>query len=467
MPLSLAQGVLESLRIGVGFLWTAAWAIIMGLTITSLVQVYVSKERMARVLGDDDLGALTKATVFGAASSGCSFGAVAIGKGLFKKGAHAVNVLAFMFASTNLIVELGLMILILLGWEFLVAELLGGVILIAVMALIVHVTLPENLFDQVRDELNQRDQDHGVTEDPTCGMEGKDEYSLVTDGGETLKFCSAGCMETYEQEAASSGGWRDELLSWGGWYKVGNQYHKEWSMIWKDVIAGFLVAGFVIVFVPQWVWNVLFLQGDGLLVSAENAIMGVTIAVISFVGSMGNVPFAVALWGGGISFAGVIAFVYADLITIPVLNVYRKYYGWKVMLYILGVFFVTMAFTGFLMEELFDVLGIVPDLAGGQTATEQEYFELNYTFYLNIIAFALSGFLLYVYRRGLGAPGQYRDPVCGMRTDDSGPSVIHDGDTYYFCSKACKRSFETNPPAFSHKHPEISEGGATQSHDHH
>jgi len=221
MQATLVDGILESLRIGVGFLWTAAWAIIMGLVITSLVQVYVSKERMAQILGNDDLSGLTKATVFGAASSGCSFGAVAIGKGLFKKGGHVVNVLAFMFASTNLIVELGLMILILLGWEFLVAELLGGIILIAVMALLVHVTLPENLFDEVRQELNERDQEHGVTEDPTCGMEGKDEYSLTTDGGETLKFCSEGCMETYEQETASSGGWRDELLSWGAGTKSG------------------------------------------------------------------------------------------------------------------------------------------------------------------------------------------------------------------------------------------------------
>ncbi|AGB15007.1 putative permease [Halovivax ruber XH-70] len=462
MVATLGTAVGEALRIGIGFLWTAAWAIIMGLVITSLVQVYVSKERMAAMLGDGDIAGITKATVFGAASSGCSFGAVAIGKGLFKKGAHVVTFLAFMFASTNLIVELGLMILILLGWEFLVAELLGGVILIAVMAVVVHLTLPENLFEDVRAELNQQDRDHGVSEDPTCGMEGKDEHTLVTDGGETLKFCSAGCMETYRQEAASSGGWRDELRSWGGWYKVGNQYRKEWSMLYKDVIAGFLISGFVIVFVPQWVWNTLFLQGDGLLVSAENAVMGVAIAVISFVGSMGNVPFAVALWGGGVSFAGVIAFVYADLITIPVLNVYRKYYGWKVMAYILGVFFVTMAFTGFLMEQLFDVLGIVPDLAGGMTASEQTYFELNYTFYLNLIAFALSGFLFYVYRRGLGAPGQYRDPVCGMRTDDDGPSVSHAGETYHFCSTACKRSFEKQPDRYATVDPAIS-----GNHDHH
>ncbi|MFC4246027.1 permease [Natribaculum luteum] len=467
MEAALVDGILESMRIGVGFLWTAAWAIIMGLVITSLVQVYVSKERMARVLGEGDVSGVAKATLFGAASSGCSFGAVAIGKGLFKKGAHVVNVLAFMFASTNLIVELGLMILILLGWEFLVAELFGGIILIAVMALIVHLTLPETLFDEVREELSQRDHDQGITEDPTCGMEGKDEYSLVTDGGETLKFCSAGCLETYEQAVSGSGSWRDELLSWGGWYKLGNQYRKEWSMIWKDVVAGFLISGFVIVFVPQRVWNTLFLQGDGLLVSAENAVMGVAIAVISFVGSIGNVPFAVALWGGGVSFAGVIAFVYADLITIPVLNVYRKYYGWTVMLYILGVFFVTMAFTGFLMEQLFSVLDIVPNLAGGQTATEQTYFERDYRFYLNLIAFALSGFLLYVYRRGLGAPGQYRDPVCGMRADESGPSATHDGETYYFCSNQCKRSFEKNPTAFSHAHPQVSGVNSSQNHEHH
>src|SRR6056297_2436386 len=159
MQAPIVEGIVESLRIGVGFLWTAAWAIIMGLVVTSLVQVYVSKERMAQVLGDGDLSGLTKATAFGAASSGCSFGAVAIGKGLFKKGAHVVNFLAFMFASTNLIVELGLMILILLGWEFLVAELLGGVILIAVMALIVHATLPESRFEQARAALAERDRE--------------------------------------------------------------------------------------------------------------------------------------------------------------------------------------------------------------------------------------------------------------------------------------------------------------------
>jgi len=467
MPATLVGGITESLRIGIGFLWTAAWAIIMGLVITSLVQVYVSKERMAQVLGAGDLSGLTKATLFGAASSGCSFGAVAIGKGLFKKGAHVVNFLAFMFASTNLIVELGLMILILLGWEFLVAELLGGLLLIAVMAVLVHLTLPENLFERVREELNERDSAEGVTEDPTCGMEGKDEYSLVTDGGETLTFCSAGCLETYRQEVSSSGGWRDELRSWGGWYKVGNQYRKEWSMLYKDVIAGFLISGFVIVFVPQWVWNALFLQGDGLLVSAENALMGVAIAVISFVGSMGNVPFAVALWGGGVSFAGVIAFVYADLITIPVLNVYRKYYGWTVMAYILGVFFVTMAFSGFLMEQLFDALGIIPNLASGQTASEQTYFKIDYTLFLNAIAFGLTGFLFYVYRRGLGAPGQYRDPVCGMRTDEEGPSAEYDGESYYFCSNTCKRAFERRPPKYAIHSTPADSNGESREHEHH
>src|SRR6056297_839791 len=166
------DAILESLRIGIGFLWTAAWAIIMGLVITSLVQVYVSKDRMARLLGEGDLRGLTRATLFGAASSGCSFGAVAIGKGLFKKGAHVVTFLAFMFASTNLIVELGLMILVLLGWEFLVAELLGGLILIAVMAVIVQLTLPETLFEEVRTELKQRDQGQGVNAAPTRWMRG-------------------------------------------------------------------------------------------------------------------------------------------------------------------------------------------------------------------------------------------------------------------------------------------------------
>lgn len=470
MIASFIANVLEALRIGTGFLWTAAWAIIMGLVITSWVQVYVSKERMGKLLGTESLSSLTKATEFGAASSGCSFGAAAIAKGLFRKGAHPMNTLAFMFASTNLIVELGLMILILLGWEFLVAELLGGLILILVMGIIIHFTLPEEMFERARDELNARDSEEGIETDPTCGMEGSEEFTLVTDGGETLEFCSQGCMETYEQKLAGQGDWRTELTSWGGWYKLGNQYRKEWSMLYKDVIAGFLISGFVIVFVPQSVWNTLFLQGDGTFFSAENAVMGVAIAVISFVGSIGNVPFAVALWSGGVSFAGVIAFVYADLITIPVLNVYRKYYGWHVMLYIFGVFFVTMAFTGFLMEELFDLFGIIPNLAGGETATEQTYFELNYTFVLNVIAFALSGFLYYVYRKGLGAPSQIRDPVCGMRVEPDGISVTHDDETFYFCSETCKRAFEQEPDRYQANLPEGHPSGSTHKthdHDHH
>ncbi|MBS1263168.1 MAG: hypothetical protein MAG715_00338 [Methanonatronarchaeales archaeon] len=442
MPLA---GVFEALRIGLGFLWTATWAIVLGLFVTSFVQEFVSKERMAAVLGEERLPDVLRATAFGAASSGCSFGATAIGKGLFKKGAHPVNVLTFMFASTNLIVELGLMILLLLGWEFLAAELLGGLVLIAVMAVIVHFTLPEPLFARAREELNGREKAEGTSEDPTCGMEGRDEFSLEAEG-ETLRFCSKGCMEAYEQRRAGRGGLREEILSRGGWFRLGNRYRREWSMIYRDVVAGFLVSGFVIVYVPQSVWEALFLEGDELLVTAENALVGTAIAVLSFVGSIGNVPFAVALWSGGIGFAGVIAFVYSDLITIPVLNVYRKYYGWRVMLYILGVFFVTMAFTGFLMELLFDALGIVPDLAGGTTATERTYFELNYTFYLNALAAALSGLLLLAYRRGLHSKGE-RDPVCGMKIGD-GPSAKYGGGEYSFCSKPCRDAFERDPERF-------------------
>lgn len=220
-------------------------------------------------------------------------------------------------------------------------------------------------------------------------------------------------------------------------------------MIWKDVVAGFLISGFVIVFVPQSVWNTLFLEGDSVLAVAENAVMGVAVAVISFVGSIGNVPFAVALWTGGVSFAGVIAFVYSDLITIPVLNVYRKYYGWRVMLYIFAIFFVTMATSGFLMEELFALLDIIPNVVAGQSATEQEYFSLDYTFWLNLLAVGLSAFLYVVYRRGLGAPFPHRDPVCGMRADPSGPTLERGGQTFHFCSRRCRRRFEEDPERFA------------------
>lgn len=221
-------------------------------------------------------------------------------------------------------------------------------------------------------------------------------------------------------------------------------------MLYRDVIMGFFIAGFVLVFVPQWRWEFLFLEGDSVLVSTQNAFMGVTLAIISFVGSIGNVPFATALWiGGGIGFAGVIAFIYSDLITIPVLNILRKYYGWKVMLYILVVFFVTMALTGVLMELFFDLFGLVPDVATESAdPTKQSFFELDYTFVLNTVFLGLSGFLFWVYWRGLGTPGEHRDPICGMRAADDGPTATYNGETYYFCSEICRNAFEENPQTY-------------------
>jgi uncharacterized membrane protein YraQ (UPF0718 family) len=444
---SFIDSLLEALRIGTGFLWTAGWAIIMGLVITSWVQVYVSKERIAGLLGEPDLPALAKATAFGAASSGCSFGAAAIAKGLFRKGAHAVNTLAFMFASTNLIVELGLMILILFGWEFLAAEILGGLVLIVIMAVLVRLTLPTDVFEEARGRLAEETRERGDGEDPVCGMEGSAAWTLEVDG-RTLRFCSPGCRESFEQERAGRGGWRDTVFSWSGWYRLGNRYRKEWSMIWKDVVAGFLISGFVIVFVPRSVWDALFVEGGSVWAAAENALMGVAVAVISFVGSIGNVPFAVALWTGGVSFAGVIAFIYSDLITVPVLNVYRKYYGWRVMVYILGVFFVTMAASGFLMEQLFAALDIIPSVVEGESATAKDYFSLDYTFWLNLVAIGLSAFLYGVYRRGLGAPGEERDAVCGMRVGPDAPEAAAGGRTYRFCSEGCRRRFTRDPERY-------------------
>lgn len=221
-------------------------------------------------------------------------------------------------------------------------------------------------------------------------------------------------------------------------------------MLYRDVIMGFLIAGFVLVFVPQRVWEFLFIEGNSVLVTSQNAFMGVTLAIISFVGSIGNVPFATVLWvGGGISFAGVIAFIYSDLITIPVLNILRKYYGLKVMLYILAVFFVTMALTGVLMELFFDLFGLVPNVATeAADPTEQTYFELDYTFVLNAVFLGISGFLFWVYWRGLGAPGEHRDPICGMRADEDGPTMTYDGQTYYFCSETCRNAFEENPQTY-------------------
>jgi uncharacterized membrane protein YraQ (UPF0718 family) len=275
----LVQSVIDSLLIGAGFFYKALWPILLGVFITALIETVVNEDRMAEILGGRDLVTTGKASVAGAISSACTFGAVTITGTLFKKGASSESSFAFSFASTNLVFELGILIYVLLGPAFLVAELLGGVVLIAIMYLLVRLTLPETIFEQARARL--QDQDLGAG------------------------------LETFKQGTRAHGNWKEQLSSRPGWRRIASNYFHTIGRIYKSMLWGFLLAGFIVGLVPNEFWTALFPASDSLAGVTANATLGVLAGVFSFIGSIGNVPFAAALWVSGVSFAGVIALIYA------------------------------------------------------------------------------------------------------------------------------------------------------------
>ncbi|MFB6375583.1 MAG: permease, partial [Bradymonadaceae bacterium] len=295
--------------------WETWWALVLGFTIAGAVESFVSEKKMTRVLGGRGPKEIALGTLFGAASSSCSFGAVATTKSLFKKGASAVSSLAaFQFASTNLVIELGLVMWILLGWQFVAANFLSGLILIILLAFTFAFVVPDEWFAQAREHLRKNE---GVR-DPSCGMEvdptSDDVITLEMDDG-TEYFCSETCKNVFQQrdEAAT---WRQRLLTGKGWRTAFQNALGEWQMLWKDIVAGFVIAGLIAAFVPRSWWTTMFGFGaEGTLTwVATSATVGVTVGVVTFVCSVGNVPFAVILWQNGIAFGGVMSFIFADLI---------------------------------------------------------------------------------------------------------------------------------------------------------
>lgn len=448
------EAVLESLRLGLVYLWKALWPILFGVLLTAAIDAFVDQDRLAGLLGGRDPGTTARAGLFGALSSACTFGAVTVAHSLFKKGASAESTFAFSFGATNLVVELGILIYVLMGPAFLAAELVGGVVLIAIMYLIVRSTLPEATFERARERLRAEDEESGGAgfgpEDPSCGYMGDAERTLEHEGT-TYRFCSESCREAFRQRTAARGGWKEQLKGLGGWYRVASNFFNTLDRIYASVLGGFLAAGFIVGLVPQSVWRTLFVEPTTLLGVTENALMGVAAAVLSFIGSIGNVPFAFGLWAGGVSFAGVIACIYGDLITVPVMNLWRKFYGNRAAAYVFGVFFVTMAASAVLMEVLFGALGWIPARpAAGQAAFE--VLQLDHTMVLNALALAGVAALWAVRRRGLReGVDEVRDPVCGMKIErrQAAASREHGGETFHFCARACTRSFEREPERYA------------------
>lgn len=359
------DAILKALNLGANLLYKALWPILFGVLLTAIIDTFINKEKVARLLGGRDISATAKASFFGALSSACTYGAVSIAHSLFKKGASAESTFAFSFGSTNLVFELGILIYILLGPAFLGAELLGGLVLITIMYLLVHFTLPEKTFNKVREQKQK--------------AQPENQASL--------------------SNQQKRGDWIQQLKGIEGWYRISENFFSTIMHIYKSVIGGFLIAGFIMVFVPSSFWNALFWNPVGFWSIAENAAMGVVAGVASFIASIGNVPFAAALWFGGVSFSGVIACIYSDLITIPVLSLWRKFYGWKIMWYVFVVFFFTMALSGLLMEYLFRAFNWIP-VRPASVQIISYNFELNFSTIMTFIMLAVTSGFYYIKQFG-------------------------------------------------------------------
>ena len=404
----------RSLREGFFMFWETLWPLVLGFGLSGAVQTFVSREAMQRKLGDHKPPAVARASFYGMVSSSCSYAASAMSKSLFVKGADFVSANVFMFASTNLVIELGIVLVVLMGWQFAASEFIGGVIMIVLFTLLAGVWLRGRLVVQARERLASS-VDHGHQHGPP------------------------------DNEALQHEPWSKRLRSKAGWADSATYTMADLTMIRKELVIGYVVAGFLATLVPVHVWNAVFIHGHGFWTTLENVIVGPFIAIISFVCSVGNVPLAAALWKGGISFGGVISFIFADLITLPLLLIYRRYYGGRLTLKMLVLFWTVMSAAGLITEGIFRALGLVPTTRPTQIVAD--HFSWNYTAYLNIVFLALFGLLYWTYRnRGrLGGGGGYAlDPICGMQVDKANApaSVMYEGERVYFCSDGCRTRFE-------------------------
>jgi len=342
-------------------LWEVLWPLVLGFALSAAVQAVVSHASMARLLGDDSPRSLCLATLFGAASSSCSYAAVALARSIFVKGASFTAAIVFELASTNLVIELGIVLVVLMGWQFAAAEFVGGILMATLAAVVLRVTLTSRLI-----QLARRHAELG-----TAGrMEGHAEMDMSLSEGPLLS----------------------RLLSPRGFTAISHYFVMDWASVWIDVAGGILIAGALAAWVPDEFWHAFFLTDNPSLAKIVGPLIGPLVAVVSFVCSIGNVPLAAVLWRGGISFGGVVSFIFADLIVIPILDIYRRYYGGKMALYILGVLYLAMVAAGYVVEVLFAAIGLVP--TGHQVEIAAAVPTWNYTTILNLVFLALGAVLV-------------------------------------------------------------------------
>jgi uncharacterized protein len=365
----VADVIWHVLRDALLMVWEVWWALVLGFAISAIVQAWVPRERVERALGGSGAGPVARATGLGAASSSCSYAAVAIARSLFARGATAASALTFQFASTNLVWELGVVLWVLIGWQFTVAEYLGGLVMIVLMALLLRRFVSPRAEERAR------------------------EHAERAEGG------------GHEHGASSSaGGWRERLLSADGWAAVAGNFRSDVRMLWKEITAGFLLAGVAAQFSDSFFTALFVTHAPRPIPTLENVVVGPIIAVLSFVCSIGNVPLAAVLWSGGIGFAGVLSFLFADLIVLPIVAIYRKYYGTPFAVRIVALMFVTMVLAALLVDGLFSLLGAVPSGARPTRADVFGSVHVDYKLALNLLGLAAFAALMGLSaRRGEGA----------------------------------------------------------------
>ena len=416
----------RGLREGFFMFWETLWALVLGFTLSGVVQAFIPKEKLLVKLGDHGPRATLRASGYGMASSSCSYAASAMSKSLFAKGADFTSAMIFMIASTNLVVELGIVLLILLGWQFMAAEFVGGPIMIAIVALAGGFVFTTAIVQRARQRL-------------TGPVHGEHDHATMTGVSEERQL---------ELEHATLG---DNFRSKAAWSDASSYAVADVTMLRKELAIGYVVAGMLAVLVPNHFWNVLFLHGHGFWTSLENAFVGPLIAVISWVCSIGNVPLAAALWSGGISFGGVVAFIFADLIAMPLILIYRKFYGTRLTVRVVALFYAAMVIAGFATEGIFSLSGAIPPHRAFSVA--KAHFQWNYTTYLDFVFIAVAVAVWWLARNRAqygGGLGYAIDPVCGMqvRTSDAPAMTMHDGSMIHFCSDRCKDRFNANPQRF-------------------
>ncbi len=395
------HGIRDALLMG----WQVWWALAFGFFVSAVVQAWVARERIQSSLGGAGLGPLAKATGLGAASSSCSYAATAIAKSLFQKGASASAAVAFQLASTNLVWELGFVLWVLIGWQFTLAEYVGGLVMIALMAILLRRFIPSAVEQRARTHAQQAQTGH--------------EHHMA---GQSLPL-------------------RQRLRSAAAWSDVAHNFRGDWQMLYREIGIGLLISGFVAQ-LNQHTFHALFLTGSPALVrTVWGALIGPVIAMLSFVCSVGNVPLAAVLWSGGLSFAGVLAFIFADLVILPIVAIYRKYYGGAFAARLVALLLVTMVVAALVVQLLFGLTGLIP---GGARPSHSDIFSgvhVDYKLVLNALGLLLfAGLFAVTLQRGA------IDPVCGMAVDrGQAQRVEHLGRSLYFCCSGCREAFEADP----------------------